>query len=287
MTTDEQSLDSILVALDGSRPSQVAATLAIQIARRENLLIHGLYVVDELLVMNAESGWEKELGYQPGKVLTSDERAALLQGRGDAALRWLEDRCRAEGVPVKADLMFGGLPDLIINGAHTPRLLALGRRGNSHIQDATYLGRHFRAVAHHTSTPLLIGGEELAPIRRTLLAYDGSLPAKHALPWSGLLQRIWQTHLLVLSVAEKAASVHWLEEMADQLGSHGLENYRFICRRGDAAAEIVTAAAAENADLIIMGGHQHSGLLEWFTGSTLDEVLRSTSLPVFVAGKYM
>ncbi|MCA9944256.1 MAG: universal stress protein [Anaerolineales bacterium] len=285
MTAHKSPLDSILVTLDGSRPSQVAAELAIQIAKKENLLIFGLHVVDELLVMDAESGWEKELGYQSGKALTADERVTLLQRRGDAALRWLEARCRTESVPVKTNLMFGGLPDLIINDAHSFRLVALGRHGNGHMQDATYLGRHFRTIVHHTSTPLLIGGEELVPVRRILLAYDGRIPAKHALTWAGLLQRIWQTQLLVLSVAEKETSVHWLKEMDSQLGGHDLENYRFLSRQGDAAVEIVTTAATENADIIIMGGHQHSALREWFTGSTLGEVLHSTALPLLVAGK--
>ncbi|MFN2204549.1 MAG: hypothetical protein ACK2UT_01440 [Candidatus Promineifilaceae bacterium] len=33
-----------------------------------------------------------------------------------------------------------------------------------------------------------------------------------------------------------------------------------------------------------MGGHQHGALLEWFTGSTLDQVLRSTQVPLFMTG---
>ncbi len=285
MTADEQTLDSILVALDGSRPAQTAAALAIQIAKQENLLIHGLSVVDELLVMEPDTGLEKEVSSQPSQLLTSNERARLLEGEGDAALCWLEDCCQVAGVPVQADLMFGGLPDLIIDKAHSARLLALGRRGRSHPHDDARLGDHFRAIAHHTPAPLLIGGDELSPIRRMLLAYDGRTSAKHALSWASLLQHLWQNHLLVLSVANDDAPPHWLEEMEGQLGSSNLVNYRFISRQGDPAAQIVTAVAQENVDLIIMGGYQHSLLREWLTGSALDQVLRSTSIPVFMVGK--
>lgn len=285
MADNENILDSILVALDGSRPSQTAASLAIQIAQRENLLIQGLYVVDDVLVMDPYWSLEKEQGLQQSELLTSDERARLLEGQGDTALRWLEDRCQAKGVPVQADLMFGGMPELIIAKAQTTRLLAMGRRGRSHAHDTTYLGHHFLDIAHHTPAPLLIGGDELSPIRRMLLAYDDSMPARHALSWANLLQHLWQSHLLVLSAADEDAPSRWLEEMEEQVGDSGLVNYRFIGRQGDPATQIVLTVVDENVDMIVMGGHQHGALLEWFTGSTLDRVLRNTQVPLFVTGK--
>jgi nucleotide-binding universal stress UspA family protein len=285
MRDDENNLDSILVALDGSQSSRAAASLATEIAHRENLLIHGLYVVDGVLVMDEYVSLEEEQGIHQGEQSGSSERAALLEAQGDTELRWLEERCLTQGVPVETDLMFGGMPDLIISRAQTARLLALGRKGPSHANDATYLGHNLRNVAHHVPVPLLIGGDALTPIRRMLLAYDGSAPARHALFWAGILQRIWQSHLLVMSVAEENASPRWLEEMQEDVGESDLENYRFIGRQGDPAAQMALAIIDEKADLVIMGGHQHSALVEWFTGSTLDRVLRDTQVPIFVTGK--
>jgi nucleotide-binding universal stress UspA family protein len=285
MADNENNLDSILVALDGSRPSQTAASLAIEIAQRESLLIQGLYIVNDVLVLDPYGSLEKEIGIQQNELLSSDERARLLEGQGDTALRWLEDRCQAKGVPVRADLMFGGMPELIIAKAQTTRLLAMGRRGPSHAQDATYLGSHFRAVAHHTLAPLLIGGDELSPIQRVLLAYDDSMPARHALSWANLLQHIWQSHLLVLSVADDDTPTRWLKEMEENVSDSGLTNYRFIGRQGDPATQIVQTVVDEKVDLIVMGSYQHGALLEWFTDSTLDRVLRNTPLPLFVTGK--
>lgn len=285
MVDDENNLDSILVALDGSRPSQTAATLAIQIAQRENLLIRGLYVVNDVLVLDPYGSLEEEIDHQQSELLSSGKRARLLEDQGDTTLRWLEDHCQAEGVPAQADLMFGGMPELIIAKAQTTRLLALGRRGHSHAHDTTYLGHDFRAVAHHTPAPLLIGGDELSPIQRVLLAYDDSSPARHALSWAKLLQHVWQSHLLVLSVADEDTPTRWLEEMEEQIGDSGLENYRFIGLQGDPATQIALTVVNEDVDMIVMGGHQHSALVEWFTDSTLDQVLRNTSLPLFVTGK--
>lgn len=211
----EQISESILVTLDGSRSAQVAASLAIQIAKQENLLVRGLYVVDELLVVDTERSLTKELGYKPGDVLLSDERTQLLKDQGEIALRWLGALGQDNDVPVQGDLMFGGLPDVIINPAETVQLLAIGRQGRGHNDDA-HSGSHFRAIAHHTSVPLLVGGEILPPIRCILLAYGGSQPTKEALTWTSLLQHIWQSHLLVISVADETA-----EEMNHDLPTTG------------------------------------------------------------------
>ena len=283
MEDNEKILDSILVALDGSRPSQTAASLAIQIAQRENLLIQGLYVVDDVLVLDPYSSLEKELDIQQ-RDLSSDERANLLENQGDTVLRWLEDRCQTAGVPVKTELRLGQLHDIINSRAESPRLLAMGRRGRSYDQDTASLGHNFREIAHHPPAPMLIGGDELPLIQRMLLAYDGSMQAKHALFWAGSLQRVWQSHLLALSVADENASSRWLQEMEEQVDESGLEEYRFIGRQGDPATQILQTIIDENVDLIIMGGHQHGALLEWFTGSTLDQVLRSTQVPLFMTG---
>jgi len=283
MEDNEKNLDSILVALDGSRPSQTAASLAIQIAQLENLLIQGLYVVDDVLVLDPYSSLEKELDIQQ-RDLSSDERANLLENQGDTVLRWLEDRCQTAGVPVKTELRLGQLHDIINSRAESPRLLAMGRRGRSYDQDTASLGHNFREIAHHPPAPMLIGGDELPLIQRMLLAYDGSMQAKHALFWAGSLQRVWQSHLLALSVADENASSRWLQEMEEQVDESGLEEYRFIGRQGDPATQILQTIIDENVDLIIMGGHQHGALLEWFTGSTLDQVLRSTQVPLFMTG---
>jgi nucleotide-binding universal stress UspA family protein len=50
--------------------------------------------------------------------------------------------------------------------------------------------------------------------------------------------------------------------------------------RGDAAKEILAAAAACHADLIVMGTHGRTGLSRLLLGSVAEVVLRSASCPV-------
>ena len=50
--------------------------------------------------------------------------------------------------------------------------------------------------------------------------------------------------------------------------------------RGDAAKEILAAAAACHADLIVMGTHGRTGLSRFLLGSVAEVVLRSANCPV-------
>ena len=275
MTEDTQNENAMLIALDGSRPSQVAAALAVQIARQACWSVRGLFVVDERLVVEPDANLEKELGYHPGNVLTSDERADLLRKKGDAALRWLEEQGQTEHVAVDANLMFGGLPDLIINQAQQARLLALGRHGYAHPHN---LGHHFRAITHAMPTSLLIGGEEMRPIQRLLLACDERL-SDEMLAWASRFQRLWEAQLWVLIVAENETAS---QNMEAQIAASGLSNVELIRRSEDTAVAILTISRAQNIDLILMGNQRNNALHDWLSGSSLNEVLRNSPLPLFV-----
>jgi nucleotide-binding universal stress UspA family protein len=59
---------------------------------------------------------------------------------------------------------------------------------------------------------------------------------------------------------------------------------RFSQSAGDAAAEILSAAAAWPADLIVMGTHGRGGLERWILGSVAQAVLRNARCPVLTVG---
>jgi len=77
---------------------------------------------------------------------------------------------------------------------------------------------------------------------------------------------------------EQPGADEWLAEAQAQLAGG-----QCLRREGQAAGEIVQVASEEEVDLIVMGRYRHVALREWLTGSTVDQVLRSTGLPVLVA----
>lgn len=62
MSEQTREPKTILVAMDGSHLAQSAARFAIDLAQRENLQVHGLYIVDEVLVLDRYMNYQAELG---------------------------------------------------------------------------------------------------------------------------------------------------------------------------------------------------------------------------------
>lgn len=285
----QDSQDTIIVADDGSASAQSGAAIAIQIAASLNYQIHGMYVVDETLVMDPYANYHSEMADQ-GDVSARSSRVAEFEALGGAALGQLEERCQAVGIEATVDIIFGGLTRAVVHQADQARLLVLGRRGHEHEADNGHLGEHFREIAHQTATSVLVGGDKPRRIERLLLAYNGSKNAHYAATWATHLQRALPAQVTVLAVTDQnnpAQGEEWLDEVRGSLDSTEQEiqrnAYQFLNRSGRPESVILEVAREEHADLIVMGGYSHMAVLEWITGSTVDQVLRSSRLPVLIA----
>jgi nucleotide-binding universal stress UspA family protein len=275
-----QQSDTILIALDSSLPAQAAAKVAIQIAKIQDLEVHGLYVVDERIVLDMYLDYTAELG-RKDEPSSHAELVEWFEERGGRALDWLKDQCATAGVSVTTEVLFGGVPELIRREAVDARLLALGRRGHGHASDPQHLGSNFRAIAHHTHQPMLVGGDHQEKVQSILLAYADSERARRALKWVTDLQRAMPSQVIVFNAtSDDGNSEQELSNMRAQVAQSGLVDCRLV--HGEGQPGILGAAAEYRVDLIAMGGYHHSALLEWMVDSTVDRVLRATPLPVLV-----
>lgn len=81
--------------------------------------------------------------------------------------------------------------------------------------------------------------------------------------------------------AEQRIEGERLAELAGQVGSRGVACQSAV-RFGLPADEILSAAAEQGADLLVMGSHGHGALYHLFTGSVVTGVLKRSSCPVLV-----
>jgi nucleotide-binding universal stress UspA family protein len=283
----------ILVADDYSAEARAAADAALQIARNEQLEIHGLYVVDEVLALDTYANYHAELPLLPRKLngerrqpASRAELISWFETHGKLALNWLQAAGTAAGVPVTTNLLAGGIPEMVIRSASGAQMLALGRRGNSHQDEAKFLGHNFRKIAHHVHLPMLIGGMTSHPLHRLLLACHGLAHADEALVWTARLQQDLSAEVFVLSVCQDARSSRsgtGSEEIRARLERSNLGAYRLLTGNGRAFSEIAAAAAANDVDLIVLSRYRYSALVEWLAGNTVDRLLRKTPLPLLIA----
>lgn len=134
-------------------------------------------------------------------------------------------------------------------------------------------------------------------IRKILAPVDFSDPSSRALDYAAAIARQLGAEVILVHVAEPppfspdltqshgyedrvtAYAEKNLAELVKQHVDQGVKT-RYVTRFGKAYEEIVAAAEAESADLIVMATQGHSGLTHLLIGSTTERVVRSSPIPV-------
>lgn len=292
MTNEHESqfpTGAILVATDGSEPAHAAAQVAIQIAKAQHLEVQGIYVVEAALVLDGYNDYKEELG-RDTTVHAHDAPALELKAQGEETLTELETLCHDAGVSVTTNIWFGQVNEMVLEQVEQAGWLALGQRGRIHETDPQYLGEHFRHIAHQIrrfERPLLVGNGQIDhPIKRLLVAYNDTNQSNMALAWATELQRALAAKVVILSVDEDdhtGEAQQWIDEARTRVAEPDIANYEFLVRKGVAADEIVNVADEYQADLIVAGSYSHPTIVEWLVGSAVDQILRSTPLPMLIA----
>ncbi len=291
----------VLVGIDGSEPAAVAVELVANIPWPAG---------SEIFVAEAvESG--AGLFGGPWPALAVAEADHLESEIREEAGRCVEDargRLARPGWRVEAEVLRGRPVTAIVERARETRadLIVVGSRGHGRIE-SMLLGSVSAELVDHAPTPVLVArGRRMD---RVVLAWDGSSCASRAAD----LLRTWPIftgcRVQVLSVADieipwwtgfpepgsaelmpmyvEAADVSRAQHdelaqgMTAGLQAAGLRA-EAARREGDAATEIMAAAAASNADLIVMGTHGRTGLARLVIGSVARNILQHATCSVLV-----
>ena len=128
--------------------------------------------------------------------------------------------------------------------------------------------------------PVLVAARAFRPIRRFLVAFDGSPSARKA------VEHVAQSPLLkglpceILMVADKASDER-LDRAAETLRAAG---FAVEARLEPGEPDEVIAADVErdDIDLVVMGAYGHSRIRAFLIGSTTSEIVRACLRPVLM-----
>jgi nucleotide-binding universal stress UspA family protein len=118
---------------------------------------------------------------------------------------------------------------------------------------------------------------------RALLAYDDSPKAKEALFIAAYFASKWGIPLTVANVYIKGQSVEkYLTDAQKYLEKLNIQADYVLDECDSISDSILEIAKEYKSDLIVMGGYEASPVYEMVTGSTVDQVLRDTHIPVLI-----
>lgn len=269
-------IKSILVGLNGTQYSQLAADQAIHLATRLQARLIGIGVVDRAQVCPPEA---VPLGAGEFKRERDKQMLQAAHDRSDCLLREFEQRSQAAGLIVQTRKLEGEPAAVLCKEAQRADLLIVGKKHLAAEAGDTSPAT-LQAILHQSPRPVLCVpavADQHGPI---LIAYDGSLPAARAVQLfiaSGLsTNRV--VHLL--TVGEHAAEI--AEPCRDLLASHGIHCELHLVAGTSPADLILELADRSSAAMLVMGAHGQSRLREFLFGSVTRTILKRAKVPIFL-----
>ncbi len=246
----------ILVPISGSMRSWQAFEQAMVMAQREDGRLRGLHVIP------ADS--EKDM-----------EQARAVQTE-------FLDRCQAAGIQGQMAIEIGGISRKICERARWVDLAVVSLAHPPGRFPITRLNSGFRTMIQRCPRPVVAVPGTPSPMKRALLAFDGSPKAMEALFVGTYLNVLWNTDLVLLTTSERRRVTSKVLNQAQQyITAHGAQAIA-LYRSGPAAETILTSAEEHECDMFIIGGYGMQPVHEVVLGSTVDQVLRESRMPVMV-----
>jgi nucleotide-binding universal stress UspA family protein len=291
----------ILIPLDGSKTAESVLPYARALAKRLDLAVDLLDVVDVV------------------EIARTVPAAFITQLAEDDARRsgaYLDAIAQSfAGVPVHCMVKQGHAADIIVETAAGDKytLIAMATHGRSGV-NRFLLGSVAEKVLRVADNPLLlVRADETAPsggeaaLKSVIVPLDGSELAESILPvveasakkldLDVVLFRAYMIPYGAYTAGEgfydpvnleafrsglRQETIDYLERKAAALKRKGIENVSCVAREGLSADEIIKFARATPDNLIAMCSHGYSGVKRWVLGSVTETVVRHCSDPVLV-----
>jgi nucleotide-binding universal stress UspA family protein len=297
----DSSEKRVLLAIDGSEPSSLGVDLVAEVAWPAGTQI--------VVAQAVQDGAGLFGGPWPvAEAVTTDRLEARIRAAAQTTVDAACARLARPDLKVEGIVLTGRPASVIVEHARRmeAHLIVVGSRGHGTIESMVLGSVSAELVDHAPAPVLVVRGRR---IERIVLGWDGSSCAAHAAD----LLRNWPifagSRIRVVSVADveipwwtgfpEAGSAELIPMYADaadasrkqhdelargmtaSLQSSGLtaEAER---RAGDAATEIIAAAVASDADLIVMGTRGRTGLTRLVLGSVARNVLQHAKCSVLI-----
>jgi len=252
----EHIVHRILVAITGTKPGWEALNVAIEIAKKENSWIGGLYIVKEKSMIDSS---------RVEKIRTA-----------------FDQRCQDANVAGQLAVESGEIARIICARSHWTDLTVIRLSYPPPFRVLERLNSGLRLMIQKCPSPILVVRGNEFRVERAILAFDDSPKSREALYFATYLASRWKIQLTVVSSMKSIALAQKSSETAKvYLSGYGLDA-QFVVSSGVPHDEIIKAAKPDKASLIVMGGYGRGPIWNLFSSSTVDLVLRKSKIPVLI-----
>lgn len=173
----------ILVAIDGSEYSQIAADYAFWLSSELDATVTALHVADPRLVeLFIAPEFGEELGFDEAAD-TEDKIFRAIRRIGTVILDLFKKEGESHGVDVETHMEVGHIVEEVIKRSQDFDLIVVGHRGRGHKRSASHLmtGSVAERIVSESKTPVLVAVEPLSEVSQILVAFNGTESSRQAL----------------------------------------------------------------------------------------------------------
>jgi len=275
-------IKSILVGVDGSEYTDSVLKYSINMARAFGAKLRVITIIDvRIFEWSVYMGVDGFAPVFPSSVYL-DESRKLLNQKADSVLKKCQEILDQAGVSYTTEKVEGAPVDVICEKANVTDMIVLGAHGEFARWGTKMMGATTEAISRQCDKPLFVAPKQVKEIKKILAPYDGSRNSNKALPLAGFFGIKFGAHVTVFAVdnnLEAAQSI--AKEGKEYLSAYDIF-VEIETRKGNPDEEIVRFSDEGNFDLIIMGAYGHSRIKEAILGSTTEQVMRNTQIPVIL-----
>jgi nucleotide-binding universal stress UspA family protein len=186
------------------------------------------------------------------------------------------------GLAARAVELEGEPVDVMSGLLQTHDVVVVGRHGSFHEVDDRN-STLVMGLLKHGPRPVWLAPENASAKGPILIAYDGSTPSARAMHLFTLMGLAAMGKVVVMTIGETLSEARKTAARGvDFLSAHGVAAETLAISAEDPSAAIIDAVAAHHPSLLVMGAYGHTGLKQWFFGSTTAKLIDNCAAPVFI-----
>lgn len=269
----------VLVALHGSESGHAAIDRAVQLAAASKAEITGVGVVDLPYIRRGEP---VPVGGMTFKAAAEERMIAEARLAIDQLGAELRIKAANAGLAAHIVELEGEPVDVMSGLLQTNDLVVVGRHGSFHEVDDRN-STLVMGLLKHGPRPVWLAPENASANGPILIAYDGSTPSARALQLFTLMGLAAKGKVVVLSVGETLGEARKVAARGVEfLSTHGVVAETLAISSEDPSAAIIDVVSTHHPSLLVMGAYGHTGLKQWFFGSTTAKLIDHCAAPVFI-----
>lgn len=273
-------LKRILVALSGTPFTPVAVKHAVELARHDDAQITGVTLIDlkRLHVVGSVP-----VGGGAAAQELREHRTDQVRQRIEEEIERFEAVCKEAGVRYRLAQETEDTFTKLCELWRYHDLTIIGLRGLFEYEVIKHPDDMVARLINRRVRPILAVAKEYRPIRKALVAYNGSMGSAKAMK-RFVRMGLWPDALVKIVVFNRDEEAEQLlSDAADYYHAYGFDNVvTEHVRCASPREELLKQASAWDSDILVMGTQSKVHLLKHVLGSMTTQALRHAEIPLFL-----